>query len=284
MKANLLAAVAASGLIALGTGSTAKAAVTIGQTGQPSVQCAFNEDFAQMIVSSGNPYVVPPIPSAVDLSITSWTHLAHSTPNQRLKFKVYRRVTGLTYTVIGQDVQGLISSALNTFATNIRVQPGDILGLTTAHLSPATGCATGEFTEQLFHSFTDTPPGAQVTFETSPSLAPRLNISAVVEPTNAFSFAGMTRNKKKGSATLTFNLPNPGELTGSGGGAKVAGMAATSKAVPAGQAKLVIRAKGKKKRKLNETGKVKVNPTIAYTPTGGTASTQPQKVKLKKKL
>ena len=42
--------------------------------------------------------------------------------------------------------------------------------------------------------------------------------------------------------------------------------------------------KGKKKRKLNETGKVKLNVAITYTPTGGVPSTQSLKVKLKKKL
>ena len=49
-----------------------------------------------------------------------------------------------------------------------------------------------------------------------------------------------------------------------------------------GAAQLLIRAKGKKKRKLNETGKVKLNLAITYTPTGGDASTQSTKVKLKK--
>ena len=50
------------------------------------------------------------------------------------------------------------------------------------------------------------------------------------------------------------------------------------------QATLLIKAKGKKKRKLNDTGKVKLNATISYTPTGGTASTHSRKVKLKKNL
>ncbi|MGZ5330876.1 MAG: hypothetical protein ACXWFH_06180 [Solirubrobacterales bacterium] len=47
---------------------------------------------------------------------------------------------------------------------------------------------------------------------------------------------------------------------------------------------MTIRAKGKKKRKLNDKGKVKLNAAISYTPTGGDPSTQSQKVKLKKKL
>ena len=102
---------------------------------------------------------------------------------------------------------------------------------------------------------------------------------------NDFTIATITRNKKKGTATVTVNLPDPGELVGSGKGVKAfSGQAVTSKSAAAGPAKLVIKAKGKKKRKLATTGKVKLNVTISFTPTGGKAKTVPLKVKLKKKL
>jgi hypothetical protein len=48
--------------------------------------------------------------------------------------------------------------------------------------------------------------------------------------------------------------------------------AVISKSVSAGQPKLKIKAKGKKRKKLNTTGKVKVNFAITYTPTGGSAT------------
>jgi hypothetical protein len=103
---------------------------------------------------------------------------------------------------------------------------------------------------------------------------------------NSFTIATIRRNKKKGNATITVNLPDAGQLVGSGKGVKAssAGGAAISKLVGAGQAKLVIKAKGKKRRKLATTGKVKLNVTISFTPTGGKAKTVPLKVKLKKKL
>jgi hypothetical protein len=47
---------------------------------------------------------------------------------------------------------------------------------------------------------------------------------------------------------------------------------------------MTIRAKGKKKRKLNETGGVTVTPSITYKPTSGDARTQTIKLKLRKKL
>ena len=135
-------------------------------------------------------------------------------------------------------------------------------------------------------------PGSEFqTFSTSDPFLPNFTgydfvFSVFVKPTNAFSVGDVTRDKKKGSATVTADLPYPGELTGSGSGASVARApeAGTSKSVGAGQAQLVIKAKGKKKRKLNATGKVTLNVAITYTPTGGDPSTQSVKVKLKKKL
>jgi len=109
--------------------------------------------------------------------------------------------------------------------------------------------------------------------------------TAFVKPTNAFTLSAITRNKKKGTATITLNVPNPGDLTGSGNGVKAASAGAViSKSVGAGPAQLLIKAKGKKKKKLNETGKVKLNVAVTYAPTGGDPSTQSVKVKLKKRL
>ncbi len=61
------------------------------------------------------------------------------------------------------------------------------------------------------------------------------------------------------------------------------GRAVISKSVPAGPAQLLVKAIGKKKRKLNETGKVKLNVAVTYTPTGGDPSTKSVKVKLIKR-
>jgi len=111
-------------------------------------------------------------------------------------------------------------------------------------------------------------------------------VSPSVSPSNAFTLGAITRNNKKGTATITMNVPNPGELTASGNGVQAAsaGRALISKSVAAGQAQLLIRAKGKKKQKLNEAGKVKLSVAVTYTPTGGDPATQTKKLKLKKKL
>jgi hypothetical protein len=103
---------------------------------------------------------------------------------------------------------------------------------------------------------------------------------------SGFTIDAITRNKKKGTATITVSAQFPGDLIATGKGVKFssAGGAVISKAVGPGQSQLLIKAKGKKKKKLKRKGKVKLNVAVTYTPTGGSAKSQSAKVKLKKKL
>jgi hypothetical protein len=71
------------------------------------------------------------------------------------------------------------------------------------------------------------------------------------------------------------SVPNEGELSASGKGVSAALLGPPNR--------LLIRAVGKKKRKLNSIGKVKLNVAITYTPTGGSPNTQSVKVKLIKR-
>jgi hypothetical protein len=278
---------AASGLVALllaGSASSAAGSVTIGQlapANPPSGCTGGNVDFAQPTVVSGNSYVVPNLAGA----ITSWSHSAFNGPGQQYTFKVWRKVgEPAKYEQVGHDgPRDLAPGVINTFPTNIPVKPGDFIGFHGAATSHA--CAffvgvTGEYRTRTGNM----NDGEQFDFAPFSNMF-RLNISAAFEPTNTFTVAGTTRNKKKGTATITLTLPNPGELAGSGKGVKVASAAGahSSKAVPGpGEATLLIKAKGKKKRRLNQTGKVKVSPTITFTPTSGSAHSEPIRVKLKK--
>ena len=75
----------------------------------------------------------------------------------------------------------------------------------------------------------------------------RLSATAVVSPSNTFTLGSTTRNEKKGTASLTVTVPNPGELTGLGKGVKVAGAAGavSSKKVTApGKVKLTDQGDG----------------------------------------
>jgi hypothetical protein len=186
----------------------------------------------------------------------------------------------------------------STTIANASVPDGDsrIVGLFASPASVVAGQQLGLLIARPGDSYTlrdrsDDPCPGQEFFSASggPFMAEPIFdfvFAVFVKPSNAVTLGAITRNKKKGTATLTVNVPNPGELTGSGNGVKAssAGGAVISKSVPAGAAQLLIKAKGKKKRKLNETGKVKLNVAVTYTPTGGDPSTQSVKVKLLKKV
>jgi hypothetical protein len=100
-----------------------------------------------------------------------------------------------------------------------------------------------------------------------------------VAPSNEFNIGKAKKNKKKGTAKLTVDVPGPGTLDLDGKSVKPA----TNEATAAGEVKLKIKAKGKKKKKLNQAGKAKVKPEVTYTPTGGSPNTKEKRVKLVKK-
>ncbi len=285
MKRSPLAAVLVMLSVAAGA-SHAVAAVTIGQIGPPpmgSGGCGNGLDLIQPTVSSGKAYVVPGTGGVTSWTLTSWTTLGGGGPEQRA-LKIFRKIAAPdAYEVVAHDGPRALTpggTAGNTFPTSLRVMAGDVLGL---HMTTIGPCAI-DVTDSFLLATTDLADG-QSTSGFSP-VTGRLEVEAVVTPTSDFSRSGLRRNKKKGTATLTFDVPNPGKLTASGNGVKAASstQAVASKKVSAGPAQLLIEAKGKKKRKLNETGKVKLSVAITYTPTGGEPSSQSVKVNLKKTL
>ncbi len=267
--------------------SPAAASVTIGQLapGAPAALCSADPfDRFQLTVTSGDSYVVPATGGITAWTLRSWSHNAAANLNQMVTLKVFRKVADpATYRVVGHDgPRPLNPSTVNTFSTNLPAQPGDVIGSNFAGSSGMNACVFSAAPGDLYLSRTgNLADGDEGDFF---AFANRVNLSAVVAPSNDFTLGQTTRNKKKGTATLTVNIPNPGELTASGNGVKAAsGRAVISKSVTAGPAQLTIRAKGKKKATLNETGKVKLKPKITYTPTGGDPSTRSMKLKLKLK-
>jgi hypothetical protein len=271
------AAVLAALVLAVGT-SPAAATVTIGQTQATADTCDNGFDWIQPTVTEGNGYLVPE-----QGTVTSWSTTARS-PGGTMTMKILRNVAGPTYRVVGHEgPHDLTDGVLNTFSGfSIPVQAGDVLGLYVVSGSPACVFDVIGDAAQFDPLQANLADGQAGDFQ--PSSGFRLNVTAQVTPSNSFTVGSITRNKKRGTATIGLTLPNPGELTATGAGAKTAGGARISKAVAAGQAQLVIKASGKKKRKLNRTGKVKLSLSVTYTPANGGASTQPVKVKLRKKL
>jgi hypothetical protein len=254
--------------------------VTVGQIAPDANaprMCASPFDRVQPTVTGGSSYVMP-----ANGIITSWSTSISADGGGQLKLKIFRQVAGSIYMAVGHDgPRDLTLSAVNTFATSVPVRVGDLLGLNSFTGTPdCSFLLTGESYLRVPGDLAD---GESAAFG-DPTVDRRLNVSAVLDPSNTLAFGRVVRNKKKGTATITVTVPNPGELTGSGKGVKVASTAVISKTVTApGNVKLTIKAKGKKKRRLNETGKVKVKPKITYTPTGGDPRTQSRRLKLKKR-
>ena len=109
-------------------------------------------------------------------------------------------------------------------------------------------------------------------------------------PSNAFSFGKLKLNKRRGTATLIVLVSGPGELALTGKGLVKQGTTADAgnlRAIErtltaAGKVKLRVKAKGRKRRKLNRTGRVKVAAKVTYTPTFGLPATKTRKIRLRK--
>jgi sugar lactone lactonase YvrE len=92
-----------------------------------------------------------------------------------------------------------------------------------------------------------------------------------------FSLGRLKKDKKKGTAKLTVEVPAPGGIA----------LAQTKKlrgaelrAEAAGEVQLAIKPRGRAKKRLAEKGKAKVKADVTYTPDGGEPNTQIAALKL----
>lgn len=117
-------------LMLLVISSSASAQITVGQLAPataPLFHCEYGAESAdelQTSVAAGNSYIAPS--TGV---ITSWSTQVGTTPGQALGMKVYRPIGPGTFLVVGQDGPRTLTPGLNTFAVNLPVQVGDILGI-----------------------------------------------------------------------------------------------------------------------------------------------------------
>jgi hypothetical protein len=260
---------------------TASGSVTLGQMPSTSMaDCGGGPvDLITPTVTSGNSYAAPS-----DGTITSWSTHGSTAPGAgTAKLKVFRKIADpATYQVVAQDNFRTISqSVVNTFNVTLGgIQAGDVIGLDfTGH----TGCQFpvpgGTF---LTHGGTggDIPTGGQGDFMVNTGF--QVDVSAAFDPSHKFTLGAVTRNKKRGTATLGGTFPGPGQVVLSGKGVKGAGT--PIQVAAKGDVALPIKAAGAKRHTLFDTGKVTLNVSAVYTPTGGSAGSAATKVKLKKKV
>jgi hypothetical protein len=272
-----LISLAALSLIVLA--SPAQASVTIGQLGSPltSSDCG-GRDLVPLAVSTGTQYLAHGTGT-----LTSWSTNAIAGAGQMVTFKVWRGF--YTHQVISHDGPHLLTpGALNTFPVNLPIQHGDLIGLTT--VAGTVGCKF------------PAPPGLNDIDSRLGNLADgqsgdfvslfdyRLNLQAVLSPSNTFSlsYSGQSSlQKQRGEGTIKVEVAGAGELVTTGKGAKTsAATAAGVQEVTADGGLITVRAKGRARRTLSQTGQVKLRLKVTYTPTGGTPNTKSIKVKLKK--
>jgi hypothetical protein len=253
--------------------------VTIGQVGPTVFQdCNGQLDVVQPTVNSGASYVVPGTGGVTNWTVTSWSTRATSDAGQTMTLKIFRLASGpSTYTVIGHDGPRTLLSGLNQFQSHVAAQTGDILG---SNWSGSAGACTFFAASQAYdYRSGDLGDGGTAPFSTDATHDSRANISAEITPTGDFA-VNKPRTKPNGTAILTMRVPNPGVLSVSGGGAKASSSGATKQVPAAGKVKVVIKAKGLKKRQLGRKGKVTVKPKITFTPTGGIPTSEFRKIKL----
>jgi hypothetical protein len=268
----LLIGLAAPLLLLAGVPS-ALASVTVGQIA-PGTPTSCSNSFEFLQASS------PDVSYAMPASgvITSWSHRSQVGVGQTPTLRIYRKVgEPARYQVVGHDGPHPVApSAVAVFDSSVAVKAGDVLGITGHGGTANIGCLHQGGTGQ--EGFRNGDLGASGIGDFMLGTG-RLNVSAVLVPDNVFTLGPVTRNKKRGTAAVTVNVPNPGEVTGSGNGITVTGATATG----GGPVSVTIKATGKKKRKLNRTGRAKVSATLTFAPTGGDPTSQSTTLKLKRR-
>ena len=251
----------------------AAAAVAIGQlpTGPTPLACTGSFDYVQPSVTGGTLYVAREAGT-----ITSWSTDARS-GGATYTFKIFRRTGDPdAFQAVVHASPYTVSRGLNTVPVDVQVRSGDMIGF---HVSgPANSCTFPLTDDTVLRTSTDLEDGAFVPFSGVPNV--RLNLQAVLVPSNTFTIVGLTRNRKHGTAILTVDLSNPGTVLTAGKGLK---KPRSKNLFVAGSVVFPIAAKGKFRHRLGRTGKTTLRVNVTFSPIGGDPSTQQLAIKLKKR-
>lgn len=257
----------------MATAAPAAAAVTLGQlapTMEPPA-CDSTADFLQPSITGGNLYIARQAGT-----ITSWSTRS-SGGDATYVFKIFRRTTDPdVFQVIARAPPHELTSGLNTVPVNIAVRSGDMIGVNES--GDPNSCTFSQPGDGVLTRGGSVAVGASGSF--TPVNDVRLNLSAVLVPSNEFGIVSITRDRKQGTATVIVKVSNPGVLALTGNGLK---KRPTRNVAVAGTVQFNIATAGTKKRKLEKRRNVTLTPTLTFSPSGGNPASFPFSVKLKLK-
>jgi hypothetical protein len=246
--------------------------VTIGQlpADAPSPGCVTpNVDYLQTSVTGGNLYIAREAGT-----ITSWSTIS-SGGGAAYVFKIFRRTTDPdVFQVIGHAQAHALAFGRNVVGVSLSVESGDMIGLNES--GAPNSCTFPMPGDSVLSRAGNLSDGAMGAF--GPQNDVRLNLSAVLVPDNGFTLGGITRDRRRGTATVTATTSNPGTVTVSGKGLK---KRAPRNVAVAGPVTFQIATIGKTKRRLGRKGRITVPVTVTFFPTGGDPSSQLIRLKLK---
>jgi hypothetical protein len=282
-RGSFAAAMATAATLAIA--GTAQAAVTIGSTlatpfaaNDPGCNAGVPCTATNLALPAAN-QAAGGLFSPVNGTITSWKAAANTGVDVSLQ--VIRPVSGTTYTGVATSAPASWATGVSPdFATSLPIQAGDGIGLLNRNQNLIYGNNPGATIAAWYLA----PAGFLADGSTRAADvtgAREALVQATIEPSNKIKFGAVTRNKKKGTATVKVELPNAGKLDYSGDGLAISGPATV---VGADTVEVTVRATGKKQRKLRRKGKAGASPKVTFTPTNGTAASDTQSLQLKKKL
>ena len=156
---------------------------------------------------------------------------------------------------------------------NLPVKSGDMIGFNES--GAPNSCAFSAPGDSVLTSAGNLSDGATRTFTAQNDV--RLNLTAVLVPDNGFTLGGISRDRKRGTASITATTSNPGIVTVSGKGLRK--RRSKSLAV-AGPVTFQLKPTGRTARRLVRKGRVTVAPTVTFLPSGGDPSSQSIHLKL----
>jgi V8-like Glu-specific endopeptidase len=137
----------------------------------------------------------------------------------------------------------------------------------------------GSIAQNLFVSVGGSASGSSATGTITGATSPASGtISPASVPSNAFGIELLSRNRHRGVVVLGVKVPGEGRVDLSGDGLRAVSKQATGTSTVG----LRVRAKGFALATLRDAGRILVQATIAYTPSGGSANSKIRSVVLLK--